>query len=412
MGTAPAAERVRFEADLRAALDKTTESVGTKHQAELDSHFGEWTKFCESLSVDPSLRDVPGQETRLSYLLVYGMRYRLTGRRDHPVKTDQVEKALLAVGKGIADLGQPDPRKSGDSAKNHPLLADFLTALRNEDEPAKRAYPANLTIIRRIRDTLDCRDRRCGKFNAHILNLIIVAFHWLLRPTEYLVPSDKSTRSTPFRFQDINLTIRGNIYNATTAPLNDERIIKLIEHATLTFSDQKNAVKDETVGHSAVPDEDFFCPCKALGRIARRLRLAKAPPDTPIFRFYHTTDKTWMSAKPQFVTNALRHAAADLESVTGVNRKLLSARSLRPGGATALLCADIEPDHISLLGRWKSDAMFRYLQIQAATRKLSAAMHKHGGYTFSPSAYQTMGLPREAPPSVAALLAHDELYTD
>ena len=39
-------------------------------------------------------------------------------------------------------------------------------------------------------------------------------------------------------------------------------------------------------------------------------------------------------------------------------------------------------------------------------------MHQHGAYTFSPSAYQTMGLPREAPPSVATLLAHDELYTD
>ena len=38
---------------------------------------------------------------------------------------------------------------------------------------------------------------------------------------------------------------------------------------------------------------------------------------------------------------------------------------IRPGGATALLCANIDKQSIQLLGRWKSDAMLRYLHVHA-----------------------------------------------
>ena len=42
---------------------------------------------------------------------------------------------------------------------------------------------------------------------------------------------------------------------------------------------------------------------------------------------------------PAWLTNTLRHAAAHVEASTGIKPQLLSTRSLRPGGATALLCA-------------------------------------------------------------------------
>ena len=92
---------------------------------------------------------------------------------------------------------------------------------------------------------------------------------------------------------------------------------------------------------------------------------------------------------------------------------IISARSLRPGGATALLCAGIDPDRIQLLGRWKSDAMFRYLRIQAATHSQNCAqlMLDHGACTFVPTSFQAAGLPQEAPATMRQVLDHDELYT-
>ena len=179
------------------------------------------------------------------------------------------------------------------------------------------------------------------------------------------------------------------------------------------FDDQKNAVRGEQVSHRSNSDP-FFCPAKALGRIARRLKLAGAAPDTPIFMHYNPRPghQGWYPVKPAFITNALRHAANTVLPVTGIEPRLLSARSLRPGGATALLCAGVDGNAVQLLGRWKSDAMLRYLRIQAATvaNNFAQLMLDHGSYTFAPQVFTNAGLPEQAPPDVAALLAHEELY--
>jgi hypothetical protein len=75
---------------------------------------------------------------------------------------------------------------------------------------------------------------------------------------------------------------------------------------------------------------------------------------------------------------------------------LVSARSLRPGGATTLLCAGVNPDAIQLLGRWKSDFMLRYLRVAAQTNTgfFAARMLAAGAFTFAPN---TPAVSDEAP---------------
>ena len=318
------------------------------------------------------------------------------------------------MGEGITHLGERDPRKGLGSDKLHPLLASFLKALERDDDPASRAYPANITILRGLIDALDVDDPQYGSLNAHVIDLIIVAFFWLLRPAEYTLPTTAEARTQAFQYRHIYLTIDDTVYCAPAAPLNDANVIPRIREGCLEFADQKNAVKGEQVGHRANADP-FFCPVKALGRIARRLHLARAPPDTPIYQHYndHPDHRGWHSVKSTFITTALRHSAARLEKTTGIPANLLSARSLRPGGATALLCARVDPDAIQLLGRWKSDAMFRYLRIQAAAHAHNYAqlMLDHGAYTFTPTACARGAAPKEAPAKIHQLLAHDELYS-
>ncbi len=126
----------------------------------------------------------------------------------------------------------------------------------------------------------------------------------------------------------------------------------------------------------------------------------------------HPAVRAWSAIKPSFVTNALRHAANACALRTGIDPALISARSLRPGGATALLCANVDKDAIMLLGCWKSDAMLRYLRIQAMTPGFSQRMLDHGAYTFHPQAFRDQQPPVEAPPAIHAILAHEELYDD
>ena len=92
----------------------------------------------------------------------------------------------------------------------------------------------------------------------------------------------------------------------------------------------------------------------------------------------------------------------------------ISILDIRPGGATALLFANVDSDANMLLGRGKSDTMLCYLRIQATihSQEFSQRMLDNGSYTFVPTNSLAGGLPNEAPPAVAALLTHNELYDD
>ena len=415
MAAAPTALRHAFQTDAGLALQVASRATTSKTQKSRNKIFGLWTAFCQRHRQAPSLHNVRDPEDKLTHLLVFLWRYRIAGQRKKPVRADTLQGVLTAVGKGISDLGQPDPRYPAGSSKQHPLLADFLKALSREDDPASRAYPANVTILQGLFTALDTQDPKFGTLNRHVQLITVVAFFWLLRPAEYLETPETESRSQAFRLCDVHFTINGKIYNAAdrNCPLHDESDIAHITYASLQFSDQKNAVRGEQVGHRANADPTI-CPAKSLGRLALHLRKYKASANTPLHNHYNTYDHRWYPLKSTYITNALRHSAADLKAATGISPGLLSARSLRPGGATALLCAGIDSDAIQLLGRWKSDAMLRYLRIQAASHANNYAqrMLDHGSYTFHPQSFRDGALPHQAPPAVADILAHDELFRD
>ena len=144
-------------------------------------------------------------------------------------------------------------------------MIKLLKALSDDDDPKTRAYPANLTILEALYKCLDVNDARWGSFNAHTIDLAIIAFFWLLRPSEYLEGTGE-TRTEAFEFRDVEVYINGKYYLAPAAPLNDERTLDRMRYSQLIFSDQKNAVRSECVGHTA-NDDPRLCPVKALGRV-------------------------------------------------------------------------------------------------------------------------------------------------
>ena len=52
----------------------------------------------------------------------------------------------------------------------------------------------------------------------------------------------------------------------------------------------------------------------------------------------------------------------------------------------ALLCAGVDSNRIRLIGRWRSDELYRYLHVQAqpVMTGISAAMFRGGGYLLAP----------------------------
>jgi len=390
--TTPVA-RDRFGADLRAALQIADSALITKTRSARLAIFQQWTAFCTELGRDPSLCSVPVPEDRLCYLLVFGHRYRQRTSRatGNPVRSSTVEDVLLAVGQGITQLGGQDPRReSAGSPRLHPLLTSFLRALADDDAPAGRAHPANLTILR----GLPAGD----PVASHLRDLCILGFFWLLRPSEYLSTTHHG-RTEAFRLRDVTFVIDGRILPATTVPLNDLKTGARVSRAILTFNDQKNAVRGEQICHS--PSGDLtYCPCRALARICSHLLAHGERLDFPLYRCAGHVLTAPMA------TSALRTAAASVQATTGIPPDRLSVRSLRLGGATAMLCANIDSDLIKLVGRWKSDAMLRYLRVGShePTSAIASRMHAAGSYTFS--TLNPTELPDQTPPSVRTALTH------
>lgn len=153
---------------------------------------------------------------------------------------------------------------------------------------------------------------------------------------------------------------------------------------SLTFTDQKNGVRGEVVGH-ATSGNLLLCPVRSIVRRILHLRQHNAPPTTPLARVF--SQGTWYKIKPGDITNALRGAVSFLGPDLGFLPSDVSARCLRAAGATALLNAKIDGDIIKLLGRWHSDAMLRYLHLQAAPlmKDFSKQMLAGGSYTLLPN---------------------------
>jgi hypothetical protein len=93
---------------------------------------------------------------------------------------------------------------------------------------------------------------------------------------------------------------------------------------------------------------------------------------------------------PRHIQHGDRHYRQGLTTVgpdkLGIQPHEINARSLRVGGATALLCANIDPNSIQLLSHWKSDAMLRYLHITANphVRQYAKKMFTSGTSSFNP----------------------------
>jgi hypothetical protein len=207
---------------------------------------------------------------------------------------------------------------------------------------------------------------------------LVLGFYFLLRPGEYLgLP-----RLTQFRFGDVRLWIGSRALDHATCPEAD---ILAATFVTLTFTRQKNGVRNETVGHGR-SGHACLCPVHAVGQRLLMLRRQGATPDTPLNAFRDADSARWSFILPSDLTSRLR-LALTMHPDPAFAPSDVSIRSTRAGGAMALLCAGVDSDRIRLLGRWRSDEMYRYLHVQAqpVMTGLAAAMLRGGSFRLTPT---------------------------
>jgi hypothetical protein len=219
----------------------------------------------------------------------------------------------------------------------------------------------------------------CG---AHIVD----GFFFLLRPGEHC-----STGSNqPLTLRDVSLKHGPTPLCLLTSPLHS---ITSATHSSLTFNTHKNRTRGS--GHAVA------CPTAALIRRVLYLRLNHATLDTPLCSVHR--QHSWVPVTSQALTAVLRTSAAALPHLH-LRPADITGRSLRAGGAMAMLCGQVDSDVIRLIGRWRSDAMFRYLHahVLPLISHLAPTMLQHGTFSIMPNA----DLPPTVPPLLAAHVDH------
>ena len=257
----------------------------------------------------------------------------------------------------------------------------MLSCWKKADPPANRVKPIPVQVIRRIAVIATSLPP-----DAHVLravaDMIVVAFFFLLRPGEY---TDSPSETTPFSFADVQLFLGPTRLNLR---LSTDAQLLAASSAALTFTTQKNGVENEVIrlGRSGDP---FLCPTLAIARRVIHLRDANAPGHAPLSRVFAPNGV--QKVTPTLITKTLRDAVLYIGADLGFLPSEVSARSLRAAGATALLVANVDPDVIRLLGRWRSDEMLRYLHVSAEpvmrhfARKMLQVEHTLAPHQFVPS---------------------------
>jgi hypothetical protein len=402
-----------------------------------------WRTLCATLQTDPLFKNVP-PEFHLHFLELFGHGYR-TGhlsKSGNPVRAHTVETALGDVGAFFTGLDRPDPRLEPGTGKLRPQLKKWLVGLHKMDPASSRTYPCTVAILRAL-----FRLPNLTPGEIHARDLAVIGFYYMNRPGEVVKTTSKdSGRSSPFTIADVSFVRNSKRLHLAThhaGILNDENKSKKQKtltgstESTLTYSDQKNCHKGEKVSHVPTGDPDI-CPTRALERVITRLLQHDAPATTPLHAFYDGAPLPKGPAKranprkagkrapvkakrakkalkrhvtTQLLTKLLQRAAQDVEHRTGIPHKKITSRSLRPGGATALLCAGEEPINIALVGRWRSEAMLRYLRAQTtpSAKQFAKLMLQHGDFTYTHSAETTatspaefFGIPNEVRPELTS----------
>lgn len=256
-------------------------------------------------------------------------------------------------------------------------LARMLKSYKKKDPPPNRVKPVPLSVIRRIVQIAYAGNSP----NQHCTaDMIIIAFFFLLRPGEY---SFSKTDSDPFLLADVQFWIGHQRLNTMTATHSQ---LLQATFVSLTFTTQKNGVRGEVIG-LACSGELFLCPVKALARRVFHLRQHNAAPTTPLCAYFSQEQQQMSYVCPSDISHTLRINVEALGPALGFLPSDVSARCLRAAGANALLCANVDPDVIRLLGRWRSDEMLRYLHLQNSQlmKHFSKQMLTGGNFTLIPN---------------------------
>ncbi|KAI2507850.1 hypothetical protein MHU86_6630 [Fragilaria crotonensis] len=350
-----------------------------------------WHRFCTTHGIHPALDDIHGDPVPV--LMLFAQQYR-AGRiapSDRPVRSRTVEDAVRQVAQAFTRVGADDPRLNSFGAVDFRLQSLFA-AWKRIDTPPTRVKPMPFSVLRHAH--MHAMAHPPGSRASASGDCLLLAYYFLLRPGEYSgIP--RTEADDLFRLQDIGVSIGHR--RLAPSPVRSPTSTPLL--SLPSRSPLRRTVCVETIGHGR-SGHPTNCPVHALIRRITQLRAAGATPTTPL-NAYRTPGDVWRFVLAAHITTLIRHAVSFLPDLVAAD---FSARCTRAGGAMALLCAGIGSDRLRLIGRWRSDEVYRYLHVQAQPimAGVATAMLRGGDFRLNLPPFPP-GAPPGGPPFPALL---------
>jgi hypothetical protein len=339
----------------------------------------QWASFCEQHQLDTYLR---GRPDPIPWLQVFGVSVR-SGQNSASgkcVRSGTVGDALHLVSQTFTRVGRPDPRHIAGTITIDSRIQRQLRSYTKDDAQPVRVKPIPIVVLHKASAlALQAGD----EVSLALLDLMWIAFFFLLRPGEYLQPARDSH---PVCLQNVQLWCQSAHIDLLRC---DPAQLLAATFVSLTFNTQKNGRRGEPIGHGR-SGHPVACPVLAVARRIQYLRKFFATSATPLC----SIGASLTPITPSQLTALLRTAVTYSSIPLGIAPTDINAKSLRSTGAMALLNRKVDHDRIRLLGRWQSDAMLRYLHVQAhdIMSDYSSLMLQGGDFTLiptSPSALPT-----------------------
>ena len=375
-----------FLASLRLAKETKLRAVVDSTRQRQNSAWDHWANFCAAHNIDSFLTGVQGAEAILQVFLLC-VRQGTYNTSRQQVRAGTVAKYLTAISQRIISMVEADTRnKAVGDGSYHYALKKLLKAFARSDPPTNRVWPINVRILEELWNMPPPPGFSPAMWRR-IQDMCVIGFFFMLRPGEYAKPLRKDTRSQPFRLSHVYFLHPINKDLPAILPgdplCNDSNVL----HAGLKFDDQKSGYKGDMVTHSATGRT--LCPVSSLKRICREITDHMGGITTPLYNYYEPQPSRghphFMPLESSDLTSPLHLAAGCCQQETGIPPDKISARSLRAGGATALLCAKVSKDIVSLLGHWRGDSVDIYMRTNTHTftTGYSTQMYDSGSYKFA-----------------------------
>ena len=226
------------------------------------------------------------------------------------------------MGQKFSRVGSPDPHKDPFGKIDFRIAAQ-MRAYSKADAPPTRVKPVPITLVVHALNfaywTAPTAERQV------VANLMCLAFFFCLWPGEY---TSTTTDDQAFALDAIAFFLGSQrLHNA----LSTDHELEAATSMQLTFTTQKNGIRGDVIAHSRSRDP-LCCPVTATLRQFMLHRHESLRTTT-----YYNSHHVRVPVTASMITQTMRCHAGTLEPMTGISPKHLSARSLRAGGAMALL---------------------------------------------------------------------------